>query len=340
MCGLFGAIGKNFNPQIIRILAVLNESRGSDAFGFFDSKGRWVRQATDPIKCLQTPSFCGFLQTNDTWLMAGHTRHASQFNGRDKTENAHPFRYDSILGSHNGFVCTKESTTNYDVDSMMIFDLLNQHASDYQQALQDIDGYWGLSWFDAKEKAFYLQCHEATLSLITVDDVIYYSSDEQHLYTALGCSEGAHKFTSGETRKYTFKNRRVDETLMPVFTSNMKSWSLTTPQRANGMGQNWQNNFYGGQYNYSMNIQNKAFDTKSGSKNAFDTRTDNKDDTSQSDLETNEMCCVCNVEFPVENLTYDTVSDFFCCDTCYSGIPMGEVPWIEDWKSGLTPSIE
>ena len=51
MCGIFGGIGRNVNPAIIRALAIANKARGKDSLGFFDSSGKCVKRR-EPYRAL------------------------------------------------------------------------------------------------------------------------------------------------------------------------------------------------------------------------------------------------------------------------------------------------
>jgi hypothetical protein len=198
MCGLFGAVG-TIDANILRTLALANSSRGNEALGFFDSTGTIWKAAKSPLDCLESQSLQPYLASlADCWFVAGHTRYATR--GDNTYDNAHPFKYGGIVGSHNGVV---SAPWKYDVDSMYLFDMLDKYGGDYQTAFEDIPGYWGLSWFDGR--TFYLQAHNNTLACAEYNGCVYYSSDWAHLRAAFGCAE-YHSFTEGETLGYTMES--------------------------------------------------------------------------------------------------------------------------------------
>lgn len=183
MCGLFGAIGQNINPGIIRALAIANRSRGAEGIGFFDSSGKMIKSGKDSTTALAYSDFNDFIGHSRRWFLAGHTRAATR--GKVSKRNAHPFRYGSVIGAHNGIV---SAPAKYAVDSEYLIDLLAEHSSDYQTALGEVSGYWGLTWFDGD--AFYMQGHENVIAIgRDASGTYYYSSDGAHLRAASGIAD-------------------------------------------------------------------------------------------------------------------------------------------------------
>ncbi len=185
MCGIFGAIALNSNTKwsqgTIRALAWANRERGTDSLGFFDSSGKMTKAAGDPCDVLHKQRISDWLNKSQraSWFIAGHTRFATR--GKVNRRNSHPFRYGRIIGSHNG-MC--DAPTKFAVDSEYLFYSLNKARGDYQTALGEIGGYWGLSWYDGEH--FYLMCHNGELSYDIVDGILYYSSSHSHLDSCTG----------------------------------------------------------------------------------------------------------------------------------------------------------
>lgn len=220
MCGLFGAIGYGWNGGTVRALAVMNRERGTDSLGFFDSSGKMIKCASDPADALRKANISKWLEAseygcektgrNRAWFVAGHTRLATR--GKVNRQNSHPFRFGEYIGSHNGMV---DAPRDYAVDSMYLIDLLAKSKGDYQAALGDVSGYWGLTWYDGK--SFYVQVHSGDLTIAQVGSVWYYSSNVKHLETAIGPVTTKMTLTEGQTIKFTPNGTTVMmEVLTPI----------------------------------------------------------------------------------------------------------------------------
>lgn len=208
MCGIFGAINvtNQWHQGTIRALTLANRDRGTDSLGFYDSTGRMTKRAGDPKDVLAQPSISAWLsksQNSGQWFIAGHTRFATR--GSVCRKNSHPFRYGRIIGSHNGCV---DADWKFTVDSQYLFWSLNKHSGNYNKALGDIAGYWGLSWFDGEY--FYLCCHHGELHVCEVDGVYYYSSDDDHLATCTGGTP--YKLKEGEVWRFDSAGNIVKST--------------------------------------------------------------------------------------------------------------------------------
>ncbi len=194
LCGIFGAVKLNdqrWDRGVIRALTWANRERGTDSLGFFDSTGKMTKGAGDPSEVLNKGRIKHWLNHSQktSWFVAGHTRLGTR--GKINRRNSHPFRYGRIIGSHNG-MC--DAPQKFTVDSEFLFWSLNEAHGDYQKALADISGYWGLSWFDGEH--FYLMCYSGELSYDIVGGVFYYSSSGKHLDSCTGGN--ATRMTEGQ----------------------------------------------------------------------------------------------------------------------------------------------
>lgn len=199
-----------------------NRERGTDSAGFFDSTGRMTKRAGDPADVLRADKVQKWLRVSQEhgWFIAGHTRYATR--GAVNRRNSHPFRYGRIIGSHNGMV---SAPSKFKVDSEYLFWLLNKHPGKYNEALKDVGGYFGLSWFDGTD--FYLLCQHGELAVCEVDGVYYYSSSWKHLDSCTGVSSTVLK--DGEVWQFNAsglvgRSRDKDSGVAP-FVSTSAGWS-------------------------------------------------------------------------------------------------------------------
>jgi len=186
MCGIFGTIRKQRRKcdiSALRGLALVNRQRGKEALGFFDSNEAIFKRANDPIDVLADSECTKWLDQSerDAWFIVGHTRFSTR--GKNIDQNAHPFQYGNVIGSHNGCI---DAPQHYTVDSEHAIDVLDKNESDYQTALSDIWGYWTLSWYDNRKDELFLAMHDNTCGIVQHRGAWYFSSDPDHLATALG----------------------------------------------------------------------------------------------------------------------------------------------------------
>lgn len=249
MCGIFGAIGRGFNKDIIRGLAIANRQRGIDATGFVGSDGKIVKEAEDPMDFLAKRQFSEYCETwDDMWFILGHTRHGTR--GLNKDENAHPFQYGKWIGIHNGVI---QAPFSYNVDSMYLWDQLNKKDGNYQEAWEEISGWWGLAWTDLEH--VWLQTNNNDLSLCLHNGIIYFSSDSKHLFATLGARKVSYMKKEGQTVK--IKEDGTYSCLPPVKFKPKKNYV----ENYHGANHYQQSGTYShGNYSTNLNKCGKAFD--------------------------------------------------------------------------------
>lgn len=192
MCGLFGCAGylpKSRKHALVAALAVLNTARGSHSTGIgiltADGRHEIVKNAMLAHNFILRKAFVDAMKI-PSLATIGHCRWATT--GEVKNANAHPFRFGSIVATHNGIVNNINrmrhwSEKEFEVDSQyLVWGLANYGH------LGPAEGSLTLAYFDVKDPSYILRLfrHNRPLAFgITADGKgVVYSSELQHLVTA------------------------------------------------------------------------------------------------------------------------------------------------------------
>ena len=208
MCGMFGYNVKKWEPKLanlMALLAVFNETRGKDAFGW--TNGRTITKDAFPItnKFNEIP-FEGEL------ISAFHTR-AGTSGPKNGQECAHPWsmtdKYD-VIGMHNGFIANhtelnKEYHRNFPVDSMQVVAHLAAGLS-----LTDVQFSGVFIYFENRKGPFFFRTtsRDLDIAMLTTGGIVW-SSDFQHLRRAIAMAklEIKHTYKIAETNQLYELNR-------------------------------------------------------------------------------------------------------------------------------------
>ena len=202
MCGLYGYItSENKNDslltesqklqkqRILEGLMVCNVSRGIDSTGvatLIKSKGKtsWkILKDTEPATTFVADKDLQELLRYNPQVLLGHTRFATT--GAITSRNAHPFKWGKIIGTHNGTVSNHAELDNkVDVDSEVIFKLLNKHNNDFTKVFKRLSGQFAIVWTNTEENnVVYLVREDNPLSVVIIPDLktLFWSSEAIHL---------------------------------------------------------------------------------------------------------------------------------------------------------------
>ena len=191
MCGLFGCAGyipKSKKHALISSLAIQNVSRGNHSTGVgiltCDGRHEIVKNAMVAHNFIQRKAFVEALKI-PALATIGHCRHATQ--GDVKNANAHPFRFGSIVATHNGMVHNVNkmrcwTQKEFEVDSQYLVWALANHGH-----LGPAEGSLTLAYFDVRDPSYILALsrHNRPLAYAITKDGrgVVYSSELNHLVT-------------------------------------------------------------------------------------------------------------------------------------------------------------
>lgn len=112
-------------------------------------------------------------------------------------KNAHPFLKGNIMGCHNGVVSNElEIDGNVDVDSELIFMLLNKNKNNFEKTFKRLSGSFAITWIDTKyPNTVYFVTHDNPLSLVYVTELktIFWASTRMSLKAVLMATVGMDK---------------------------------------------------------------------------------------------------------------------------------------------------
>lgn len=186
MCGIFGYSIKHWDERITRLciaLAVLNESRGKDAFGWTNGK-IIVKDG-----CMITEKFNEIPFVNELTSVF-HTR-AGTSGPKMGQKCAHPWEIGNTIGMHNGAIMNhdelnKKYKRDFPVDSMHAVAHINNGMDTEELKFGGV-----FMYFQNGEGPFMFRTFHRTLETVKLANNlgVVWSSDWEHLKTAIRLSQ-------------------------------------------------------------------------------------------------------------------------------------------------------
>lgn len=232
MCGICGAVALNTNlvkseREKIKRLLVLNEERGSASTGLFDwveaidenEDVKWTKEKklSSKVKQMALEETVHYKTTQhpydfvrhefeliefyrwsererDLTTIVGHTR--APTTGDITKKNAHPFRFDNLIGVHNGTITGEfEGRKDFGTDSEALYSLISKKG--FKDAIkqvheQSMNMAAALVWIDFDADTLNIwRNHMRPLHYFETGGTRYFSSEAKHLRYALDLSATA-----------------------------------------------------------------------------------------------------------------------------------------------------
>lgn len=177
MCGLFGFSGSpnTLNPIILKSLALVSQNRGTHSTGWATDSmlDKFAGSARFFITIADMPPM-------DSTEIIGHTRYATK--GAKTDENAHPFKFEGLVGAHNGTISNylklkSQYSISDKVDSQVALRLIEMKGLD--DAIREFEGTYAFSFID--ENGLNLYRWDKPLWVGERDGALYYASLEEYL---------------------------------------------------------------------------------------------------------------------------------------------------------------
>jgi len=155
MCGLYGVAGAiSVNERrAFKDLAVISSIRGPHSTGLaavsVTNKNMVLKRVGGPHEFLDSV-VCNAMLGGQNKVLLGHGRFATV--GDISLNNAHPFRFEGLVGAHNGTLHNIHKLENYldfEVDSEVLF--YNIDVNGLQETILKTGGAFALSWWDIEE---------------------------------------------------------------------------------------------------------------------------------------------------------------------------------------------
>lgn len=199
MCGIFGVIAAtrcyNVHEKFLIDAMQTGQVRGVHGSGMFTvTPTGYVRN-----KALAVPGTAFLMDerasdvlnsSRDAKIVVGHNRYTTS--GQNIDEHCHPFRYEHLVGVHNGGVSSHvlnkiEDSGDHDVDSARIFSALNAADNPLDVLTQIHQGAYCLVWYDGRKRSMFMaRNHARPMHVAETSTGLYFASELGMLSWLLG----------------------------------------------------------------------------------------------------------------------------------------------------------
>lgn len=179
------------SEKVLRTLLILDSLRGEDSTGIASIKkvgGDVIvaKSLGDPYQLFDSKSFDRALKASSKAII-GHNRYATT--GAILTKNAHPFEFNTLVGTHNGTLSNKwrlDSASSFSVDSENLYHHIEKKG--LRDAIDVAEGAWALVWWDKIEETLnFLRNDERPLFFCYEEKerTLFWASESWMLHAAL-----------------------------------------------------------------------------------------------------------------------------------------------------------
>ena len=251
MCGIFGFIfhkpvavkHRAAVVQFFETMALVNVERGTDATGaalVTPGQVKLHKYTQSAFSVIRQKKWMDLLSEipRDSHMLLGHTRAGTH--GSNTIGNAHPFRFGTFVGTHNGVIMNHEDLNPknpFENDSKNLFKALSRTASvkDIKKLLKKVDGSMAIAyWQDGYAYLARNADSPCYLSMIPELGAYAYSSTKDAISWGAAVAYLEHEVPVEipENKLMRWSPRNADPTIQEFETYKKKPYIWTKPERS------------------------------------------------------------------------------------------------------------